>query len=55
MTKKELGKLAMEILNTADTSGQPFDRLITVNSDLLFHYYAMRHLMDEAKREKVGR
>jgi hypothetical protein len=29
MTKKELGKLAMEILNTADTSGQPFDRLIS--------------------------
>jgi hypothetical protein len=56
MTKKELGKLAMEILNTANTSGPDTeDGVITVDSNMLFHYYAMRHLIDEGKREKVGR
>jgi len=43
MTKEELGELAMEILNTADTSGPDTeDGVITVDSDLLFRYYVMR-------------
>jgi hypothetical protein len=53
MTKQELGELAMEILNTADTSGPDTeDGVITVDSDLLFRYYIMRGVANsEAKKE----
>jgi hypothetical protein len=53
MTKQELGELAMEILNTADTSGPDTeDGVITVDSDLLFRYYIMRGIVNSEAKKK---
>jgi hypothetical protein len=53
MTKEELGELAMEILNTADTSGPDTeDGVITVDSDLLFRYYIMRGIVNSEAKKK---
>jgi hypothetical protein len=53
MTKQELGELAMEILNTADTSGPDTeDGVITVDSDLLFRYYIMRGVINSEAKKK---
>jgi len=47
MTKKELGELAMEILNTADIDEDLGEQgIIQVNSDLLFRFFMMRDLVD---------
>jgi hypothetical protein len=54
MTKQELGELAMEILNTADTSGPDTeDGVITVDSDLLFRYYIMRGVANSEAKKKA--
>jgi hypothetical protein len=54
MTKQELGELAMEILNTADTSGSDTeDGVITVDSDLLFRYYIMRGVVNSEAKKKA--
>jgi hypothetical protein len=47
MTKKELGELAMEILNTADIDEDLGEQgIIQVDSDLLFRFFMMRDLVD---------
>jgi len=48
MTKKELGELAMEILNTADIDEDLGEQgIIQVDSNLLFRFYIMRDLVDQ--------
>jgi len=54
MTKKELGELAMEILNTADIDEDLGEQgIIQVDSDLLFRFYMMQGLVDETAQTSV--
>jgi hypothetical protein len=54
MTKKKLGQLAMEILNTAEIDEDLGEQgIIQVNSDLLFQYYVMRNLVKKNKEKEA--